>query len=99
MPAAGLSSVSRDHARGLGARARHDVDLVTNQSVEALPTLPMCRYEIRSLRSHPVLFQRGTYAPDDGVCPLMASVARYKKSDIAELPAPRRASIIEGSGV
>jgi hypothetical protein len=41
----------------------------------------VCGYEIRSLRSHPVLLQQGTCAPDDGVYPLMASVAQDKKSD------------------
>jgi len=46
-------------------RARHEVDLVTNPSVEA--GRRRCWSEIRSLRSYSVLLQQGTYALDDGV--------------------------------
>ena len=60
------------------------MDLVTNSSVEARPRAsPVCWYEIRSLRSDPVLFQQGSYALDDGVSPWMASVAQDNKGDIA----------------
>ncbi len=69
--------------RGLGVRARHEVDLVTNPSVEPGPASPVCWYGIRSLRSDPVLLQQGTDALDDGVYPWMASVAQDKKSNIA----------------
>ena len=60
------------------------MELVTNSSVEARPRAsPVCWYEIRSLRSDPVLFQQGSYALDDGVSPWMASVAQDNKGDIA----------------
>src|SRR6266545_6350437 len=74
--------------RGLGARARHDVDLVTNPSVEARAS-PVCWSEIRRLRSYPVLLQQGTYALDDGVYPWMDSVAQDKRAtSLSASPSP-----------
>ncbi len=58
--------------------------LVTNQSVEALPSVAGVRwYEIRRTGSTYTVFQQGTYAPNDGVHRWMGSVAMDKKGDIA----------------
>jgi hypothetical protein len=57
--------------------------LVTNQSVEARPGIAGVRWwEIRN-PSNAVLYQEGTYAPDDGVNRWMGSIAMDKNGDIA----------------
>jgi hypothetical protein len=58
--------------------------LVTNQSVEALPSVAGVRwYEIRRTKGVYSLFQQGTFAPGDGVHRWMGSVAMDKIGDIA----------------
>jgi hypothetical protein len=58
--------------------------LVTNQSVEARPRIVGVRwYEIRRPRTLPVVFQQGTFSPDDGVHRWMGSIAQDKDSDMA----------------
>ncbi len=50
--------------------------LVTNQSVEARPGVAGVRwYEIRRPGHNPVVYQQGTYAPNDGVNRWMGSIA------------------------
>jgi hypothetical protein len=57
--------------------------LVTNQSVEARPGVAGVRwYEIRNPQD-PVVYQQGTYAPNDGVHRWMGSVAQDKFGNIA----------------
>jgi hypothetical protein len=57
--------------------------LVTNQSVEARPSLAGIRWwELRNPLD-PVLFQEGTWAPDDGVHRWMGSVALDKQGNMA----------------
>jgi hypothetical protein len=57
--------------------------LVTNQSVEARPGVAGVRWwELRNPLD-PVLFQEGTFAPDDGVNRWMGSVAQDKLGDLA----------------
>ncbi|HEX9236154.1 MAG TPA: hypothetical protein VF972_07730, partial [Actinomycetota bacterium] len=57
--------------------------LVTNQSVEARKRQAGIRWwEIRN-PADPVLYQEGTYAPDDGVHRWMGSVAMDKLGDLA----------------
>ncbi len=57
--------------------------LVTNQSVEARPGVAGVRwYEIRSPQD-PVIYQQGTYAPDDGVHRWMGSVAQDRFGNLA----------------
>src|SRR5438034_1298241 len=57
--------------------------LVTNQSVEARPGIAGVRwYEIRNPRD-PVVYQQGTYAPNDGVHRWMGSVAQDKFGNMA----------------
>jgi hypothetical protein len=58
--------------------------MVTNQSVQALPSVAGVRwYEIR--RSHGMysLFQQGTFAPNDGVNRWMGSIAMDGQGDVA----------------
>jgi len=58
--------------------------LVTNQSVEALPSVAGVRwYEIRRTGGTYSVFQQGTFAPNDGVHRWMGSVAMDKNGDIA----------------
>jgi hypothetical protein len=58
--------------------------LVTNQSVEALPGIAGVRwYEIRSPGNAPVVYQQGTYAPNDGIHRWMGSAAMDKFGNIA----------------
>lgn len=58
--------------------------LVTNQSVEALPGISGMRWwEIRNPRN-PVLFQDGTWSPNDGVNRWMGSIAMDKQGNMAE---------------
>ena len=57
--------------------------LVTNQSVEARPGVAGVRwYEIRNPKD-PVIYQQGTFAPNDGVHRWMGSVAQDKFGNIA----------------
>jgi len=57
--------------------------LVTNQSVEARPGIAGVRwYEIRSPQD-PVIYQQGTYAPNDGIHRWMGSVAQDKNGNFA----------------
>ncbi len=57
--------------------------LVTNQSVEARPGIAGVRwYEVRNPRD-PVIYQQGTYAPNDGVHRWMGSVAQDKNGNLA----------------
>ena len=57
--------------------------LVTNQSVEARPGIAGVRwYEIRN-PSDPVIYQQGTYSPNDGVHRWMGSVAQDKNGNLA----------------
>jgi hypothetical protein len=58
--------------------------LVTNQSVEAAPSVAGVRwYEIRRTNGVYSLFQQGTFAPGDGVHRWMGSVAMDRQSNIA----------------
>jgi hypothetical protein len=58
--------------------------LVTNQSVEALPSVAGVRwYEIRRTNGAYTIFQQGTFTLNDGVHRWMGSVAMDKKGDIA----------------
>ncbi len=57
--------------------------LVTNQSVEARPGIAGIRWwELRNPRD-PILYQEGTWAPDDGVHRWMGSVALDKQGNMA----------------
>jgi hypothetical protein len=57
--------------------------LVTNQSVEAAPSVAGSRwYEIRRSGSTYSVYQQGTYAPGDGVHRWMGSIAQDKKGDM-----------------
>src|SRR6266540_4072747 len=57
--------------------------LVTNQSVEARDHVAGVRwYEIRNPQN-PVIYQQGTYAPNDGVHRWMGSVAQDKNGNLA----------------
>lgn len=59
-------------------------DLVTAQSVEALPGVAGMRwYEVVRLGSNYFVLQQGTYAPPDGVNRWMGSVAMDKLGDMA----------------
>jgi hypothetical protein len=63
----------------------HEV-IVTNQSVEAAPSMAGIRwYEIRNPAGTPTLFQQGTYAPGvtDGIHRWMASIAMDRGGNIA----------------
>jgi hypothetical protein len=58
--------------------------LVTNQSVEALPSVAGVRwYEIRRTNGVYSVFQQGTYAPGDGVHRWMGSIAEDRQGNIA----------------
>jgi hypothetical protein len=58
--------------------------LVTNQSVEAMPSVAGVRwYEIRRTGGSYSLYQQGTYAPNDGVHRWMGSIAMDKKGNMA----------------
>jgi hypothetical protein len=58
--------------------------LVTSQSVEARPGIAGMRwYELRRPGDQPVVWQQGTYAPDDGVNRWMGSIAQDKKGNMA----------------
>jgi hypothetical protein len=58
--------------------------LVTNQSVEAAPSVAGLRwYEIRRTKGVYSLFQQGTFAPADGVHRWMGSVAMDRQSNMA----------------
>jgi hypothetical protein len=58
--------------------------LVTNQSVEAAPSLAGVRwYEIRRVNGVYSVYQQGTYAPGDGVHRWMGSAAMDKYGNIA----------------
>jgi hypothetical protein len=58
--------------------------MVTNQSVEGLPGISGMRWwEIRNPRN-PVIYQDGTYAPDDGVHRWMGSIAMDKQGNMME---------------
>ncbi len=58
--------------------------LVTNQSVEARPGIAGVRwYEIRRPGDQPIVWQQGTYAPNDGTHRWMGSVAQDRKGNMA----------------
>jgi hypothetical protein len=58
--------------------------LVTNQSIEAAPSVAGVRwYEIRRTKGVYSLFQQGTFAPGDGVHRWMGSVAMDRQSNMA----------------
>jgi hypothetical protein len=58
--------------------------LVTNQSVEAMPSVAGVRwYEIRRTGGNYSIYQQGTYAPNDGVHRWMGSIAMDKNGNIA----------------
>jgi hypothetical protein len=58
--------------------------LVTNQSVEARPGIAGVRwYEIRRPGDQPIVWQQGTYAPNDGVNRWMGSAAQDRKGNMA----------------
>jgi hypothetical protein len=58
--------------------------MVTNQSVEARPSVAGVRwYEIRRNSGRFSIFQQGTYAPDDGVHRWMGSIAMDRKGSMA----------------
>jgi hypothetical protein len=58
--------------------------MVTNQSVEAAPSVAGVRwYEIRRKHGRFSVFQQGTYAPNDGVHRWMGSAAMDRKGNIA----------------
>ena len=58
--------------------------LVTNQSVEATPSVAGVRwYEIRRTGATYSLFQQGTYAPGDGVHRWMGSIAQDQNGNMA----------------
>lgn len=57
--------------------------LVTNQSVQATPSMAGVRwYEIRRRDGHYSVYQQATYAPADGVHRWMGSIAMDKKGNI-----------------
>jgi hypothetical protein len=58
--------------------------MVTNQSVEAMPSIAGDRwYEIRRTNGAYTVHQQGTYAPNDGVHRWMGSIAQDKKGNMA----------------
>ena len=60
--------------------------LVTNQSVEAAPSMAGIRwYEVRSPDNNPIIYQQGTYAPGvtDGVHRWMGSIAMDRQGNMA----------------
>ena len=58
--------------------------LVTNQSVEALPSVAGVRwYEIRRTGGSYSVYQQSTYAPNDGVHRWMGSIAMDRRGNIA----------------
>src|SRR5215469_1915152 len=58
--------------------------MVTNQSVQARPGIAGVRwYEIRRINGQYVLYQQGTYSPDDGVNRWMGSIAMDGSGNIA----------------
>ena len=58
--------------------------LVTNQSVEARPGIAGVRwYEIRRPGDQPIVWQQGTYAPNDGVHRWMGSAAMDRRGNLA----------------
>jgi hypothetical protein len=58
--------------------------LVTNQSVEAMPSVAGVRwYEIRRTGGSYSVYQQGTFAPGDGVHRWMGSIAQDKKGNMA----------------
>jgi hypothetical protein len=58
--------------------------LVTSQSVEARPGIAGMRwYEIRRPGDQPVVWQQGTYAPNDGVHRWMGSIAQDRRGNAA----------------
>lgn len=58
--------------------------LVTNQSVEATTGIAGIRWwEIRSPNITPILYQEGTYAPDDGLHRWMGSIAMDSSGNMA----------------
>lgn len=58
--------------------------LVTNQSVQSRPGIVGVRwYEIRQPADQPVIFQQGTFSPDDGVNRWMGSAAMDGKGNMA----------------
>ncbi len=58
--------------------------LVTNQSVEATPSVAGVRwYEIRRTGATYSLFQQGTYAPGDGIHRWMGSIAQDQQGNMA----------------
>ncbi len=60
--------------------------LVTNQSVEAAPSMAGIRwYEVRSPHNNPVIYQQGTYAPGitDGIHRWMGSIAMDRQGNMA----------------
>jgi hypothetical protein len=58
--------------------------MVTNQSVQARPGIAGVRwYEIRRINGQYLLYQQGTYSPDDGVNRWMASIAMDRVGNIA----------------
>src|SRR6266403_2729468 len=79
-----LSYRHRPTSRPANPNFRTYESLVTNQSVEALPSVAGVRwYEIRRTGGTYSVYQQGTYAPNDGVHRWMGSVAMDKKGDIA----------------
>lgn len=58
--------------------------IVTNQSVEAVNGLSGIRWwEIRNPNAAPVIFQEGTYAPNDGIHRWMGSIAQDRQGNMA----------------
>jgi hypothetical protein len=58
--------------------------MVTNQSVQARPRIAGVRwYEIRRINGQYLLYQQGTYSPDDGVNRWMGSIAMDRRGNIA----------------
>jgi hypothetical protein len=58
--------------------------MVTNQSVQARPGIAGVRwYEIRRINGQYLLYQQGTYSPDDGVNRWMGSIAMDRRGNIA----------------
>ena len=58
--------------------------MVTNQSVEAAPSVAGMRwYEIRRTGGTYTVHQQGTYAPGDGVHRWMGSIAQDKNGNMA----------------
>jgi hypothetical protein len=58
--------------------------MVTNQSVQARAGIAGVRwYEIRRIKGQYLLYQQGTYSPDDGVNRWMGSIAMDRRGNIA----------------